>query len=122
MQPLIAPNGDVYYQLGADNLANLAEQITVPASEIIHDMTSIRHHPLCGIPPLIAATLPATQGLRIQTQSAAFFQNRSQPGGILTAPGDIPQKEADRIKQFWKNEFTQAKEWFNSSAALWLEV
>jgi HK97 family phage portal protein len=109
-QVLIAPNGDVYYQLGADNLANLVEQVTVPASEIIHDMTSIRHHPLCGIPPLIAASLPATQGLRIQTQSAAFFQNRSQPGGILTAPGEIPQKEADRIKQFWKNEFNQAKE------------
>ena len=109
VQPLVAPNGDVYYQLGADNLANLLEQTTVPAAEIIHDMTSIRHHPLCGIPPLIAATLPATQGLRIQTQSSAFFRYRSQPGGLLTAPGEIPQKEADRLKQFWRTEFSGEK-------------
>lgn len=107
--PQVAPNGEVYYKLSADNLSELATEDTVPATEIIHDMTSIRYHPLCGIPPLIAATLPATQGLRIQTQSAAFFENRAQPSGILTAPGEIPQKEADRIKQFWSTEFQNGR-------------
>jgi HK97 family phage portal protein len=106
----VAPNGDVYYRLNSDNLADLAAENTVPASEIIHDMTTIRHHPLCGIPPLLAAALPATQGLRISAQSTAFFENRAQPSGILTAPGSIPQTTAQRIKEYWATEFTGNKQ------------
>jgi HK97 family phage portal protein len=109
VSPQVAPDGDVYYKLSADNLADLPAEAVVPASEIIHDVTSIRYHPLCGIPPLIAAALPATQGLRIQSQSSAFFENRAQPSGILTAPGEIPKKEADRIKEFWSTEFQGGK-------------
>lgn len=107
--PYVAPNGDVYYKLSADNLSDLSEENTVPASEIIHDMTSIRHHPLCGIPPLVAATLPATQGVRILNQSAAFFENKAQPGGIITAPGEIKQTTAERIKEFWSTQFQGGK-------------
>lgn len=107
--PYVAPNGDVYYKLSRDNLSELNDENTVPATEIIHDMSTIRHHPLCGIPPLIAATLPASQGLRIQTQSTSFFENRAQPGGILTAPGEIKQTTADRIKEFWSTNFQGSK-------------
>ncbi len=107
--PQVAPNGDIYYKMGADNLSDLNAEDIVPASEIMHDMTSIRHHPLCGIPPLIAATLPATQGLRIQTLSASFFENKAQPGGILTPAGDITQKDANKVKEFWTNEFKGGK-------------
>jgi HK97 family phage portal protein len=107
--PYVAPNGDVYYQLGSDNLAELSEQNTVPATEIIHDMTSIRWHPLCGIPPLIAATLPATQGLQIQTTSAAYFTNRAQPGGILTAPGPMPVDKLKQIQEFWSTQYQGGK-------------
>ncbi len=107
--PQVAPNGDVYYKLSADNLSDLSEEDTVPASEIVHDMTTVRYHPLCGISPLIAATMPAMQGLRIQSQSTSFFENRAQPSGLLTAPANIPQKTADRIKEFWSTEFQGAK-------------
>jgi HK97 family phage portal protein len=68
-------------------------------------MSTIRHHPLCGIPPMVAATLPAVQGLRIQTQSTLFFENRATPGGIVTAPGAISDAQAARIKEFWSTEF-----------------
>jgi HK97 family phage portal protein len=103
--PYVAPNGDVYYRLGSDNLSDLALESTVPATEIIHDMTTIRHHPLCGVPPLYAASLPATQGLRIQTNSAAFFANRAMPSGILTAPGEIDEANALRLKEYWSTQF-----------------
>jgi HK97 family phage portal protein len=103
--PYVAPNGDIYYKLGADNLTDVTEETTVPATEIIHDVSTIRHHPLCGLPPLMAATLPATQGLRIQTNSTAYFQNRAQPGGVLTAPGEIKETTAKRIKEYWTTEF-----------------
>jgi HK97 family phage portal protein len=107
--PYVAPNGDVYYRLGTDNLAEVAQENTVPATEVIHDLTTIRYHPLCGIPPLVAAALPATQGLRIQSQSTFFFENKAQPGGILTAPGEIKQTTAQRIKEFWSTEFQAGK-------------
>jgi HK97 family phage portal protein len=108
--PYVAPNGDVYYRLSVDNLADLTEENTVPATELIHDMSSIRHHPLCGIPPLIAAALPATQGLRISAQSTAFFENRAQPSGVLTAPLNIPAATAQRIKEYWSTEFQGNKQ------------
>src|SRR5262245_25385705 len=103
--PYVAPNGDVYYKVGEDNLSEISVETTYPASEIIHDMTSIRYHPLCGIPPMLAATIPATQGLRIQTNSTAFFENRATPGGILTAPGQIKSEQAKEIKEFWSTQF-----------------
>lgn len=107
--PYVAPNGDVYYRLSSDNLSELTEENTVPATEIIHDMTSIRYHPLCGIPPLMAAAMPATQGLRIQASATWFFENRAQPSGTITAPGLIKQEQAERIKEFWSTQFQGSK-------------
>jgi HK97 family phage portal protein len=109
VQTYVAPTGEVYYKLGSDNLADVTEENTVPATEIIHDMTTIRYHPLCGLPPLLAATLPATQGLRIQTQSTSFFQNRATPGGVITAPGPVTDAQVARIKEFWTTEFSGGK-------------
>jgi HK97 family phage portal protein len=103
--PYVAPNGDVYYKVGPDNLTDVVIESTFPASEIIHDMTTIRHHPLCGIPPMMAATLPATQGLNIQTNSTAFFQNRAMPSGVLSAPGEIKETTAKRLKEYWQTQF-----------------
>src|SRR5262245_37965238 len=103
--PYVAPNGDVYYKLGADNLAEVTEENTLPASEIIHDLSTIRYHPLCGIPPMLAATLPATQGLRIQINSTAFFENRAMPSGVLSAPGEIKDATAKRLKEYWSTQF-----------------
>lgn len=46
------------------------------------------------------------QGLAIQNDSAAFFQNGAQPGGVLTAPGEIQQATAERLKRHWENEYS----------------
>jgi len=108
--PYVAPNGDVYYKVGADNLAELSEETTIPATEIIHDMTTIRYHHLCGIPPLLAASLPATQGLRIQTNSTSFFENRAVPSGVLSAPGEIDEANVRRIKEYWSTQFQGGKQ------------
>ena len=50
----------------------------------------------------------AVEALRIQDSSATFFGNGSKPGGILTAPGNISQATADRVKDFWDTNFTGA--------------
>lgn len=103
--PLVAEDGSVYYRLNADNLSSLPEAVIVPASEIIHDRMNCLFHPLIGTSPIYAAGVAATQGLSIQNNSAWFFGNKSQPGGILTAPGSISNETAERLKAAWETNY-----------------
>jgi HK97 family phage portal protein len=107
VRPLVADNGDVYYELRKDYLSGLPEAVvTVPASEIIHDRWNCFFHPLCGLSPIWACGLAATQGISIQEHSARFFQNGANPGGVLTAPGRINDETAERIRENWQEKFT----------------
>lgn len=103
---LVAPDGSVFYEFAADNLSGLFAPITVPASEIIHDVNTPLFHPLCGVSPIVAASLPVVQGLSIQKHSANFFEKGARPGGILTAPGPIPKGSLERIKDEWETRFS----------------
>lgn len=98
---LVAPDGAVYYQLDTDNLAGLEEAITVPASEIIHDLMVPLYHPLVGVSPIHACGLAAMTGLKIQHNTAKLFANGSQLSGVLTAPAAISQATAERIEKHW---------------------
>jgi HK97 family phage portal protein len=110
--PLIAPDGAVYYGLKRDNLVGVADDLpegqdlVVPASEIIHDPMVTLFHPLVGVTPLYACGLAAQQGLTIQTKSEQFFRGGSHPGGVLTAPGEIGEEQAQRIKTYWEENFS----------------
>ncbi|OUL98559.1 phage portal protein [Variovorax sp. JS1663] len=105
VKPLVTPDGGVYYQISSDYLAGLPQGVTLPASEVIHDRCPALWHPLCGVPPLYACARSATQGNRIQTNSATFFDNMSRPSGILSAPGLIDDVTAARLKQEWEQNF-----------------
>lgn len=102
---LVAPNGAVFYQLSADKLAGQAAE-TVPASEIIHDVMVPLYHPLCGVSPLTACGLAATQGLRVQNQSVKFFENGSTPSGTISMPDEIDDEQARDIQKRWEDQFT----------------
>jgi HK97 family phage portal protein len=107
VKPLVTPGGDVYYELKTDNLAGIkAETVVVPASEIIHDRFNCLFHPLVGISPIYANGLAATQGMRIQNNSATLFGNASKPGGLLIAPNRIDPENATRLKEYWDQNFT----------------
>lgn len=107
---LVAPDGEVYYQLAKDNLAGIYEEsgedLVVPASEIIHDVMVPLFHPLCGVSPLTACGLAAATGLNIQKQSSKFFRQQSQPSGILVAPARISEEDAKRLKAHWEANYT----------------
>jgi HK97 family phage portal protein len=107
VKPLVAGDGAVYYQMSRDALAGINEEanITVPASEIIHDRMVTLWHPLVGVSPLYACGASATQGIRIQENSAKFFENMSRPSGQLTAPGKIDEVVAERIKREFETGF-----------------
>jgi HK97 family phage portal protein len=105
-KPLVAPNGDVYYQLQDDELAQIPEGMpAIPASEVIHDRMWCLYHPLVGLSPIFACGLAATQGVNIQGNSSKFFENMSRPSGILTAPGQISDETAGRLKAAWESAY-----------------
>lgn len=106
VQVLIAPDGSVYYRLSRDDLADVTDDVTVPASEIIHDRMNCLFHPLVGLPPIFASGVAANLGLKIQGNSSNFFANGSNPGGVLTAPSKIDPETAKRIKEHWDTEYT----------------
>jgi HK97 family phage portal protein len=106
VQVLIAPDGAVYYQLSQDQLSGVQEAtVVVPASEIIHDIMIPLYHPLVGVAPIYACGLAATLCLKIQRNSATFFQNQSTPSGILTAPGVISEDTAKRLEDHWNENY-----------------
>jgi HK97 family phage portal protein len=104
--PLIADNGDVYYELRPDTLSGLPEKVTVPASEIIHDRGVCLFHPLVGVSPIYACGVSATMGNKIQGNSTNLFGNASRPGGVLTAPGKISDETAARLKTAFEANFS----------------
>lgn len=104
--PLVAPDGSVFYQAMRDDLSQLPWGFdAIPDYEIIHDRMECPFHPLVGVSPLLAAYLPASQGLRIQKNSERFFRNMSRPSGLLTAPGKIDPDVAQRIKDAWEENY-----------------
>lgn len=104
---LIAEDGGVYYELARDTLSQQREErILVPSSEIIHDLMHPLYHPLAGLSPIYACGLAATLGLKIQNNSAKFFENMSAPSGMLTAPGAIHDDTATRLKETFETKFS----------------
>lgn len=104
--PLVAPDGTVFYELRADNLSGLEEdRIAVPASEIIHDRMNCLFHPLVGTSPIFACGVAANMGLEIQNNSSTFFQNGSNPSGILTSPTPITQQQSADMAAIWEARY-----------------
>ena len=104
VKPLVAPDGSVYYELQANDLAgvfNIDGPFVVPARELIHDRWNCAFHPLVGISPLYACAGAANQGLKIQTASTAFFSSGGRPSGMLIAPTEIDPETAKRLSETW---------------------
>lgn len=117
IKPLVAENGDIYYEIQRDDLAGLTLErmnefearygkFAIPESEIIHDRINPLWHDLVGVSPLYACGIAATVGSNIQNAAAYFFQNRGIPGGHLSAPGPISDETAARLKAAFEAGFS----------------
>lgn len=96
--PKVTEDGTVYYGLKADRLSQIDVEIIVPSEDIMHDRAACLFHPLCGVSPIYACASSATQGIRIQYNSAKFFENMSRPSGMLTSPDKITNQKAQELK------------------------
>src|SRR5690625_6660060 len=76
----------------------------------MHERMNCFHHQLIGVPPLVAAYWPSAKNLKILRSSATFFDNNGQPGGILTAPAGMSQKDAEAIKEYWSQNYGGEKD------------
>lgn len=104
--PLVSDDGQVFYQLGQDNLSGLQNGgYTVPASEIIHDRFNCFFHPLVGLSPLFASGLPAHMGMKMLESSTRHFQNGARPSGILTVPQAISKEDAIALSEQWQQNY-----------------
>lgn len=106
VKPLVTPSAEVYYEINQDNMANVQEQLIIPASDIIHDRMNCIFHPLVGVSPIFACGAAANTGLKITNSSSKFFSNNANPGGVLTAPGSIGDATAQRLKDYWQTSFS----------------
>lgn len=105
--PLVSDSSEIFYQINTDKLNQIPErEVTVPASEIIHDRMNCLFHPLVGVSPLYASGLAASHGLEIEEDSKNFFSNGANPGGLLLAPGNVADSTVQRLKDYWQNNFT----------------
>lgn len=104
--PLVSDKGDVFYQLGSDNLAGINESsLTVPASEIIHDRFNCFYHPLIGLSPLYASGLPAYMGMKALENSSNHFKNGARPSGIIVVPEAITPEKASELSTQWQTKY-----------------
>ena len=110
VRPLVADNGDVFYSIQQDDLSRVFEAFdgptALPASEIIHDRVNCLFHPLVGVSPLFASALSASKALKADTNATRFFANQSQPGGVLSGPGEISDPTAARLKAYFEDNFS----------------
>ena len=108
--PMVTPEGAVWYRLRNDWLAQVPQgndsEIMVPASEIIHDRMLTLFHPLVGVSPIYACGSSATQGMRIQNNSATFFSKQSVPSGVLSYAGEIDDAKLEEYRQQWQAKFS----------------
>jgi HK97 family phage portal protein len=107
VEVLISPEGEAFYRLKQDRMTQVGD-ITIPGTEIIHDVHVTPDHPLVGASPIGACGLTAMQGLSIQKNSEAFFANQALPGGALTAPGAISPETAQRLKDDFQSRYSGA--------------
>lgn len=98
---LVAPDGSVYYELQADDLAGIATSeppVIVPARDIIHDRYNCLYHRMQGVSPLYAAASAVAQAAVIQSSSSQHFSKGGRVGGFLIAPTKLDPLSAARIE------------------------
>jgi HK97 family phage portal protein len=107
VQPMVAPNGDVFYALQQDQLSQITEaSVIVPASEIIHDLMFPLYHPLVGLSPIYACASSVMHGQKVIQNMTNLFANGSMLGGILTTAKTISEAAATRIQKHWEENYS----------------
>lgn len=102
---LISDDGKVFYRVGRDKMNGFSEEVTIPASEMIHDRINAFYHPMVGMSPIMACGASAGVAMSILRNQQKLFKNGSRPGGILVAPGPIDAEKAKTLQDLWNSSY-----------------
>lgn len=108
-QPLVAPEGDVFYQISLSDIAAGmagAQSLVVPAADMLHIRMQTPRSPLIGETPLVAAALSVDAGNAIHRHLAAFFSNMTRPSGFLKSAGALKAEQAEILRNEWQQAFS----------------
>lgn len=104
----IAPDGSIFYKLGANKLAGFPNGLVAPARDVIHHrMPMASAYPLHGVTPIYAAAASGSLGLRVLQQSQQFFGNMARPSGVLTSEQNIDPTTAEDLRTRWRNNYRE---------------
>jgi HK97 family phage portal protein len=109
VRTLVSDSGEIFYRLSADKLPMIDEEIVVPATEVLHDRDNCLYNPMVGLSPLFAGAESARISNTAIRDTKYFLQNGAKSGGILTAPGNISDETAQRLKAYFESNFTGEK-------------
>jgi HK97 family phage portal protein len=107
-QPLVSPEGDVFYQIGlSDIAAGVAgvQSLVVPAEDMLHIRMQTPRSPLIGETPLMAAALSIDAGNAIHRHLAGFFSNMTRPSGFLKSTTALKPEQAEILRTEWQQAF-----------------
>lgn len=106
VQTLVSDSGEIFYRLSADKLPAIKEDVVVPSSEVIHDRDNCLYNQLVGLSPLFAGAESARASNSAIKDTKNFLSNGAKAGGLLTAPGNISDETARRLKDYFESNFT----------------
>jgi HK97 family phage portal protein len=94
--------GAIFYALGTNPIAGKIDYL-VPARDVLHIRGRCRPgEPLRGISPLTWATSAQAANVAITGTQAAFFNNASQPSGVLSAEAALTREQMERLRAAWR--------------------
>jgi len=92
----------IVYEWTAKNIA------LVPGRNLVHIRLGSRPGQVVGLSPITAARLSLEGFEALERYSRDYFNDNANPSGVLSTPGTLEKKEADRLKAQW-NESHRSK-------------
>lgn len=94
--------GRVFYEVSAEPLARVGEDMVVSASDMIHDRYLPLGHPLIGTAPLERALVAARARQGIMANAASLNEHASIPPGILYASEGMDEEKLNALANKWR--------------------
>jgi HK97 family phage portal protein len=113
-RPMVASTGDVFYQLGGNDviqnrLTGSSNQIltAVPMRDVLHIRLNTQRQwprPLLGQSPLEAAMQDIGLGSAITAQQMRFYQNEARPSAVLSTDLVLDKEQVAQLRDRWDEQ------------------
>jgi HK97 family phage portal protein len=111
-RPLLAQNGEIFYQLYGNDVINkrLGEAVSllVPARDVLHIKLHTHRQaypvPLIGESPILATYGDISVSNAINNQQAAFYMNEARPSAVLSTDLQLDKDQVQALRDRWNDQ------------------